>query len=322
MVDVQKRAGSNAPAQITVALVEFTQTAVAVAARSYWRVLPNPLPLKRNDVLTTMAHLPKPVRVAPLAQPGALGTWPYTPTSDLEKKLFEQSARNLQNRVHEILTPFVREGAPVPVLLEHQAAEFIFSSSDVEQWSREYVLDGVGWILVDNGSDPRAPVRFVLCRPDGTWFPAMPSRPFQPDALAVLESAESEAARYHHDVIGTEHILLAITRAADSAIAHALAELGVSYAAVEAAVSQSVRKGPKEVVPRPGARTSRVRHALETAARVAEQQHAAAVGTEHLLIALLQDARSATTMIAQIVNACGQTADAVIDKLRDIHTTR
>jgi hypothetical protein len=301
-----------------VALVEFVQTALAVAARSYWRVLPNPLPLKRNDVVTTLAHMPKPARVAPLAQPGALGSWPYTPTSDLEKTLFEQSARNLQNRVHEILAPHTPDGKPVPVLLEHEAAEWTFSSNDVEQWSRDYVLDGVGWILVDSGADPRAPVRFVLSRPDGTWFPALPRRPFHSSALAVLEKAESEAARYHHDVAGTEHVLLALTKSPDAAVARTFSELGLGFDTVDGAVSQSVRKGAKAVVPRPGARTSRLRHALESAARLAEQEQAAEVETVHLLNALLLDARTSSTMVTQVLKACGQTPEAVAERLSAI----
>jgi len=311
------RRGPDAPAQITVALVEFVQTALAVAARSYWRVLPNPLPLQRSDVITTLAHLPKPIRVAPLAQPGALGTWPYAPSSELEKTLFKQSARNLQKRVQEILAPFTQDG-PVPILLEHETTQWILKSDDVEQWTRDYVLDGVGWILVDSGGDPRAPVRFVLCRPDGTWFPALPRRTLRADALALLEAGETEAARFHHDVAGTEHILLALTRTAEPAVARTFGELGLSFDTVDNVVTQSTRKGPKTITPRPGARTSRLRHALELAARIAQQEQAAEVEPAHLLQALLLDGRSASTMLAQLLKSCGQTPQSVADKLSEI----
>jgi len=315
MNDETKRRGPDVPAQITVALIEFVQTALAVAARSYWRVLPNPLPLRRDDVVTTLANLPKPIRVAPLAQPGAVGTWPYTPTSDLERTLFEQRARNVQSRVDEILGPFAQDDRQVPVLLEHGTTETIVQSGDVQQWSRDYVLDGVGWILVDSGGDPRAPVRFILSRPDGTWFPGLPRHPFSDEALAILDAAEAEAGRHNHDTAGTEHILLALTRSAEPRIATAFTDLGLTFEAVDNAVSRATRRGPDALVPRRGARTSRLRHALEFAGRIAQEDQSEAVDSIHLLKSLLLDARASTTMLAQVLKACGLTPDAVAERL-------
>jgi hypothetical protein len=308
------------PAQITIALTEFVQTALAVATRPYWRVLPNPLPLKRNDVVNMLAAQPKPVRVAPLAQPGALGTWAYQPTSELEKTLFEQRARNVEARVSEILAPFTDGGESIPVLLEHEATEWIFPSSSVEQWSTDYVLDGVGWILVDSGGDPRAPVRFILGRPDGTWFPSEPRRPLDARVQKLLGVAEHEAGRYNHDVAGTEHVLLAMSRHANGPIRATFDALGLDYDTLEDAVSKSARMGPAGMRPRSGARSSRLRNALELAARISSAEDDSEVGEAHLLLAMLRDA-GPSTMVAGLLKECGHSTDDVIEGLAGARET-
>ncbi len=312
-------AESDVPAQITIALVEFVQTALAVAARTYWRVLPSPLPLRRNDVVKTLASRPKPIRVAPLAQPGALGTWPYEPANELERKLFEQRARKIENRVHEILEPFTAGGHPVPVLLAHEAADWLVPSDAVEVWSRDYVLDGVGWILVDSGGDPRAPVRFILSRPDGTWYPALPRHPLGPSVGTLLESAEEEATRYEHDAAGTEHVLLAMSRTPDSVAGSTLTGLGLDHNTLDEAFSELGRRGPKGMRPREGARSSRLRNALETAARLARQEGAAEVGSGELLQAMLSDAAPATRL-AEVLTACGHSHESVTARLAEVRT--
>lgn len=302
------------PAQITIALVEFVQTALAVAARSYWRVLPNPLPLRRNDVVTTLAALPKPVRVAPLAQPGALGTWPYSPSSELEKTLFEQRARSVQARVGEILAPFTEGDAPVPVILEHESTEWIFPSSAIEQWSKDYILDGVGWILVDSGGDPRGPVRFILGRPDGTWFPSDPRHPLSPTVSRLLSVAEIEASRYNQDVAGTEHVLLAMSRHANGAIRGTFEALGLTWDTLEDVVSRKARRGPDGMNPRAGARSSRLRNALELAARISVKEARPAVEETHLLLALLEDS-GPSTIVAGVLGELGHNPAIVAERL-------
>jgi Clp amino terminal domain, pathogenicity island component len=314
MMNNEGHAELDVPAQITIALVEFVQTALAVAARSYWRVLPSPLPLRRPDVVTTLASLPKPIRVAPLAQPGALGTWPYTPASDLERTLFEQRAAKVQSRVREILEPFTKGGETVRVLLAHESTEWLVPSDAVEQWSRDYVLDGVGWILVDSGGDPRAPVRFILSRPDGTWYPAVPHHTLGPDVVALLDAAEAEAVRYQQEVAGTEHVLLALTRWPDPVIQSVLEEGGVSYDVCDQAVSRFARRGPTGLKPRAGARSSRLRNALESAARLSLEARSPEVGTVHLFQAMLSDA-APTTLVAEVLRTCGQSPAAVAGRL-------
>ncbi len=312
---------SDVPAQITIALVEFVQTALAVAARSYWRVLPNPLPLRRTDVVMTLAALPKPLRVAPLAQPGALGTWPYEANTDLERQLFDELARKVQNRVAEILSAHVADGESVPVLLEHEASEWLVPSTAVQRWSKDYVMDGVGWILVDSGGDPRAPVRFVLSRPDGTWFPALPRHPFAGSAMSLLEVAESEAARYQRDTAGTEHVLLAVTKAVDPVIHRTMSGLALDFERVDDAVARAGRTGPAGMKPRPGARSSRLRHALEAAARIAKAENAAEVDGAHLLRALLLDSGRGT-ILAEVLQLCGRSTQEVAAKLEDVRAGR
>src|SRR5690606_36578524 len=89
--------------------------------------------------------------------------------------------------------------------------------------------------------------------------------PFTDRARRVLAMAQEEAARLHHDYVGTEHIQLGLTRDAGGEAARIVDELGVPLDAVRAGVHECVREG------KPGARegelpyTSRARKVVEYA---------------------------------------------------------
>lgn len=59
---------------------------------------------------------------------------------------------------------------------------------------------------------------------------------FTDQARLVLTNAREDAAALHHDVLGTEHLLLGMLRPADSGPAVLLAEAGVGYDAAKAAI--------------------------------------------------------------------------------------
>jgi ATP-dependent Clp protease ATP-binding subunit ClpA len=52
--------------------------------------------------------------------------------------------------------------------------------------------------------------------------------PFSDAARQLLADTQSEADRLHHEYVGTEHLLLAMTRHSDDAVT--LAHLGVDWA--------------------------------------------------------------------------------------------
>lgn len=145
---------------------------------------------------------------------------------------------------------------------------------------------------------------------------------FTPRAKQAITLAQREAIDLSHDFIGTEHMLLGLI-GTDDGIAHdVLAEHGVT---IERAREQAVRllteggitpRGPlqstqalaaigidvaeirkladesfgpgKFQFPRPGF-TPRAKRTLEMTLRTAKSMRAADIGSEHLLLALLDD---------------------------------
>ena len=103
-----------------------------------------------------------------------------------------------------------------------------------------------------------------------------------PDALRVLELAHEEAQRYGHPYLGTEHVLLALTRDPASAATRLLGERGGSAERVRAALERAMPPG------RAGAESERphaprVRSALDHAASAAG---AGPIGANHILAGL------------------------------------
>jgi ATP-dependent Clp protease ATP-binding subunit ClpC len=135
----------------------------------------------------------------------------------------------------------------------------------------------------------------------------------------LLESAEEEATRYEHDAAGTEHVLLAMSRTPDSVAGSTLTGLGLDHNTLDEAFSELGRRGPKGMRPREGARSSRLRNALETAARLARQEGAAEVGSGELLQAMLSDAAPATRL-AEVLTACGHSHESVTARLAEVRT--
>jgi ATP-dependent Clp protease ATP-binding subunit ClpA len=67
---------------------------------------------------------------------------------------------------------------------------------------------------------------------------------FTDPARAAVVGAQSEARALGHHWIGTEHLLLAVLARADSPVAQALGDLGVTESAVRARVLAEVGAGP------------------------------------------------------------------------------
>ncbi len=67
--------------------------------------------------------------------------------------------------------------------------------------------------------------------------------PFTPRAKKVLEMAANEARTMSHKYIGTEHLLLALMKDAESAAANALAAAGLDYERVKEEINRVLRGG-------------------------------------------------------------------------------
>jgi len=105
----------------------------------------------------------------------------------------------------------------------------------------------------------------------------------------VLQMAREEAARLHHEYVGTEHILLAILREGERVAAAALTNLNVDFEEVTAAVNDTVKEGKYDATGPDLPYTSRAKKILEFSMSEARELNHSYVGTEHLMaIALVE----------------------------------
>lgn len=110
---------------------------------------------------------------------------------------------------------------------------------------------------------------------------------FTDDAQRVLSLAQDAALELGHDYVGTEHILIGLTKVKQGVAAKALQELDINTDDIIEDVIQAVGKGNKKSSS--VYMTPRVKHVLELAVEVANRMNHNYVGTEHILLGLLSD---------------------------------
>ena len=123
----------------------------------------------------------------------------------------------------------------------------------------------------------------------------------------VLAMAREEAARLHHEYVGTEHILLALVRQGEGVAATVLQHLSVELDEIRQKIEETVRKGKAaQTTRRDLPYTSRAKTVLALAMSEARELNHMYVGTEHLLLALLGEGKG---IAAQTLNSLGVTAE-------------
>src|SRR5512132_4187051 len=106
----------------------------------------------------------------------------------------------------------------------------------------------------------------------------------------VLAMAREEAARLHHEYVGTEHILLGLIREGEGVAATVLQNLNVELDEIQQKIEETVKKGKAAQATGPDLPyTSRAKKVLELAMSEAREMGHSYVGTEHLLLGLLRE---------------------------------
>jgi ATP-dependent Clp protease ATP-binding subunit ClpC len=111
---------------------------------------------------------------------------------------------------------------------------------------------------------------------------------FGADARDVVTMAEIEARELGHPQVGTEHLLLGLL-ANDDPAARPLLAAGVTLTAARHKVAEAVGAAlaPAAIPRGPLPRTSRAARALSRAVRFSHSRRAEIVGTEHVLLGVL-----------------------------------
>jgi ATP-dependent Clp protease ATP-binding subunit ClpC len=123
----------------------------------------------------------------------------------------------------------------------------------------------------------------------------------------VLQMAREEAARLHHEYVGTEHILLGLIREGEGVAAAVLTNLNVDLDDIQQKIEETVKKGKATSAPGPDLPyTSRAKKVLELAMTEARELNHSYVGTEHLLLGLLREEKG---IAAQVLTDAGVTLE-------------
>src|SRR5579864_8115100 len=124
----------------------------------------------------------------------------------------------------------------------------------------------------------------------------------------VLAMAREEAARLHHEYVGTEHILLGLIREGEGVAAAVLQNLSVELDDIQQKIEETVKKGKATQATGPDLPyTSRAKKVLELAMSEARELNHSYVGTEHLLLGLLREEKG---IAAQVLTDAGVNLEA------------
>lgn len=116
-----------------------------------------------------------------------------------------------------------------------------------------------------------------------------PMNNFTPRAQQVLALARKEADRFHHNYVGTEHLLLGLINLGQGVAVNVLQKMGLDLDTVRNAVEKQVGKGPAAKPSGNISYTPRVKKVLALAGKEAKALNHSYVGTEHILLGLLRE---------------------------------
>ena len=136
---------------------------------------------------------------------------------------------------------------------------------------------------------------------------------FTDDAQRVLSFAQEAALELGHDYVGTEHVLIGLTKVKNGVAAKALEELGIVTEDIFEAVEEQVGRGNKKATSI--YMTPRVKNVLELAVQVANRMNHNYVGTEHILLGLLSDGGGVAVGILRAMNI---RTDDIVEAIRHI----
>ncbi len=128
---------------------------------------------------------------------------------------------------------------------------------------------------------------------------------FTPRAQQVLALARCEASRLNHNFVGTEHLLLGVIKLGQGVAVNVLQKMGIDLEMAKGKVEQIVGMGP---APRVGNApyTPRVKQVLAIAAQEARVLDHKYLGTEHILLGLIQEGNG---VAARVLKDLGVEAD-------------
>ncbi|MDP1580015.1 MAG: ATP-dependent Clp protease ATP-binding subunit [Candidatus Didemnitutus sp.] len=126
---------------------------------------------------------------------------------------------------------------------------------------------------------------------------------FTPRAQQVLALARKEADRFHHNYVGTEHLLLGLIKLGQGVAVSVLQKMGLDLETVRGEVEKQVGIGQESKVPASSIPyTPRVKKVLALAGKEAKALNHSYVGTEHILLGLLREGEGVAARVLKTLD--------------------
>ncbi|MBT3467895.1 MAG: ATP-dependent Clp protease ATP-binding subunit [Opitutae bacterium] len=126
---------------------------------------------------------------------------------------------------------------------------------------------------------------------------------FTPRAQQVLALARKESDRFHHNYVGTEHLLLGLIHLGQGVAVNVLVKMGLDLDTVRAEVEKQVASTGGEDKPSGNIPyTPRVKKVLALASKEAKALSHSYVGTEHILLGLLREGEGVASTVLRSLN--------------------
>lgn len=139
---------------------------------------------------------------------------------------------------------------------------------------------------------------------------------FTPRAQQVLALARKEADRFHHNYVGTEHLLLGLINLGQGVAVNVLQKMGLDLETVRSAVEKQVGKGPNSKPSGNIPYTPRVKKVLALAGKEAKSLNHSYVGTEHILLGLLREGDGVAARVLKSLEVdIGRCRDEILAEL-------
>lgn len=137
---------------------------------------------------------------------------------------------------------------------------------------------------------------------------------FTPRAQLILAGARKEALRFHHDYVGTEHVLLALIQLDRGVAANVFANLGLEPDAARIEVEKQLDIGPKQKPTFKTPFTPHMKKALALAAREAGAMNQSEIGSGHLLLGLLLEGEGVAAKALKTLGVQAERARSALSK--------
>lgn len=130
-----------------------------------------------------------------------------------------------------------------------------------------------------------------------------PMNNFTPRSQQVLALARKEAASFHHNYVGTEHLLLGLIKLGQGVAVNVLQKMGLDLETVRKAIENQVGNGVESHINSTSIPfTPRVKKVLNLAAKEAKALNHSYIGTEHILLGLLREGEGVAARVLQALD--------------------